>query len=215
MNIRCLLGALCIVLLCVCHEDLAVIRRECSSVNRLPVIKPDYAGIVLPPNIAPLNFAVAEAGRSCYAEISSKFGEPVTIAGSGMSISIPAAPWKELLEKNRGEPLHLDLYTCGKTGQWLRYKTVEDTIAAFPADRYLTYRSMNFVYNYSIDLRIVERDLGSYRERLLLNTKNYSWGCCNCHTPRCNDPACFVFQSKKRPVRQRHCYGGRWKAHQT
>jgi len=196
MNIRVFIAALCGALVFACQDDPAAIKRNSTPVNRLPAIKPDYAGIVIPPNIAPLHFAVAEPGNGCYAEVYSKRGKPILVKGRGMSVRIPAAPWREFLENNRGEPLLIDLYVRGKAGEWLRYKTIEDTIAAFPVDRYLTYRSMNFVYNYSSDLRIVERDLGSYTESLLLNTKNYSWACCNCHTPCNNDPARFVVQSR-------------------
>jgi hypothetical protein len=35
---------------------------ECAENARLPRIRPDYAGIVIPPNIAPLNFLVEEPG---------------------------------------------------------------------------------------------------------------------------------------------------------
>jgi len=196
MNNRCLLIALGLAALCVCQYDVTVLERKCTPVDRCPVIDPDYAGIVIPSNIAPLNFTVAEPGRGCCAMVSSKHGKPISISGNGMSISIPAGPWKNLLEKNKGGLLRLDLYVRDTAGQWRKFKTIEDTIADFPIDRYCTYRSLNFVYNYSTDLRIVERDLGSYKESLLLSTKNYAWGCCNCHTPNNNNPNSFVMQSR-------------------
>jgi hypothetical protein len=82
---------------CACHYDITVIQRKGTPVDRCPAINPDYAGIVIPFNIAPLNFAVAEPGTGCCAMVSSKHGKPIRISGSGMSITIPAGPWKELL----------------------------------------------------------------------------------------------------------------------
>jgi hypothetical protein len=196
MNNRGLLVALGVAALCACHYDVTVVQRKCAPVDRCPAINPDYAGIVIPPNIAPLNFAVAEPGTGCFAMVSSKRGKPFMVSGRGMSITVPAVKWKDLLEKNKGGLLRLDLYVRDAAGQWRKYKTIEDTIADFPVDRYCTYRSLNFVYNYSADLRIVERDLGSYSESLLLSTKNYAWGCCNCHTPNSNNPNSFVVQSR-------------------
>jgi hypothetical protein len=196
MNRRRLLIALGAAALCAGHCDVTAIQRKCVPVDRCPAINPDYAGIVIPPNIAPMNFAIAEPGRECCAVVSSKYGKPIIISGRGMSVSIPAGKWKNLLLNNRGGLLHLDLYVRDTANRWLRFRTIEDTIADFPIDRYCTYRFLNFVYNYSADLRLVERDLSSFRETLLLSTKNYAWGCCNCHTPnRCN-PENFVFQSR-------------------
>ena len=196
MNNRWLSIALGVAALCACHFDVTELQRKSTPVDRCPAIYPDYAGIVIPPNIAPLNFAIAEPGRGCCAVVSSKHGKPCLVAGRGMSITIPAGQWKEILLNNRGGLLHLDLYVLDTAGRWLRFRTIEDTIAVFPVDRYCTYRSMNFVYNYSSDLRIVERDLGSYKESLLLSTKNYAWGCCNCHTPNNSCSNSFIMQSR-------------------
>ena len=35
-----------------------------SSAGREPVIDPDYSGVTIPPNIAPLNFAIQEKGEA-------------------------------------------------------------------------------------------------------------------------------------------------------
>ena len=35
-----------------------------TSETRLPTIDPDYCGVVIPPNIAPLDFRIQEPGRS-------------------------------------------------------------------------------------------------------------------------------------------------------
>ncbi|MBN2189107.1 MAG: PD40 domain-containing protein [Chitinispirillaceae bacterium] len=198
MNGRRLLAVFGAAALCACRGDVADLQRQCMPVDRFPAISPDYAGIVIPPVIAPLNFAVAEPGTACRAVFSSRRGGTIAVAGRGMSIRIPAGPWHELLEKNRGGLLRIDLYVRDTAGQWLRFRTMEDTIADSPIDRYCTYRFMHFVYNYSADLRIVERDLFSFRESLLLGTKNYAWGCCNCHTPNRSEPGSFVLQSRSR-----------------
>ncbi|MCK4284398.1 MAG: hypothetical protein KAX44_08785, partial [Candidatus Brocadiae bacterium] len=47
------------------------------SAQRPPHIRPDYADTVIPPNIAPLNFCVAEPGVEYHVKIHSMRGEPI------------------------------------------------------------------------------------------------------------------------------------------
>jgi hypothetical protein len=184
----------CAALLCGCHPDLATIKRDCAAVNQLPVIKPDYAGITIPPNIAPLNFVLRDSCAACVAEIASVNGSPIVVWGNKRDVRIGAAPWKRLLAENRGKPLRITLFARDSRGAWRRYAAIEDTIAAEPVDRYCTYRLLSFQYNYSSDLRQCQRDLSTFDETVLVNAKNYAWGCVNCHTPIHNDPRRFVLQ---------------------
>jgi hypothetical protein len=183
-------------LLCGCRPDLATVKRGCTVVDRLPVIKPDYAGITVPPNIAPLNFVLLDSCAACVAEIASVNGLPIVAWGRKGAVRIDAAPWKRLLAENAGKQLRVTLYARGKRGPWRRYTTIEDTIAAEPIDRYCTYRLLGFLYNYSSDLRECQRDLASFEEKTLVKARNYAWGCVNCHMPMNNDPHRFVLQSR-------------------
>ena len=196
MNSRCLLGILCIASLYGCHSRIAAIKQACTAVDRPASTSPDYSGIILPANIAPLNFIVKEPGSGFAAEISSKRGDPVTIVQEKPSLRIPEGRWKKLLELNRGEPVRIDLYVRDKTGRWLGYRPVFDTIALEPIDRYVTYRTLSFLYNVSRDVRVYERDLGSFTQTQLINSNNFAWGCANCHTPKNNDPRTFVVQTR-------------------
>jgi hypothetical protein len=183
-------------LLCGCRPDLAAVKRGCTVVDRLPAIKPDYAGITVPPNIAPLNFVLLDSCDACVAEIASVNGLPIVAWGRKGAVRIDAAPWKRLLAENAGKPLRVTLYARGRRGAWRRYTDIEDTIAAEPIDRYCTYRLLGFLYNYSSDLRECQRDLSSFEEKTLVEARNYAWGCVNCHMPMNNDPHRFVLQSR-------------------
>jgi len=196
MNNRLLLSLLCIAFPYGCHSPIATIKQACIPVDRLAAINPDYSGIILPATIAPLNFIVKEPGSGFAAEISSKRGDPITIVNKKPSLRIPENQWKKLLELNRGEPLRITLYVREKTGRWLGFKPIHDTIASQSIDRYVTYRTLSFLYNVSRDLRVYERDLGTFTETPLINSNNFAWGCANCHTPKNNDPRTFVVQTR-------------------
>ncbi len=193
-NRRIIVLVCCAAMLCGCRPDLATIKRDCASAGRLPEIKPDYTGITLPPNIAPMNFILRDSGAACVAEIASVNGPPIEAWGKKKAICVDAVSWKRLLAENAGKPLRVTVYAQNGRGSWQRYTTIEDTIAAEPVDRYCTYRLLSFQYNYSSELYECQRDLSSFKETVLLNTQNYAWGCVNCHTPMNNDPRRFVLQ---------------------
>jgi hypothetical protein len=184
----------CAAILCGCRPDLAMVKKNSTVVDRLPAISPDYAGVTLPPNIAPLNFVLRDSGSACVAEIASVNGSPIEAWGDKGSVRIDAASWKRLLADNAGGPLRITLYSADARGSWRRFTTIEDTIAAEPVDRFCTYRLLTFQYNYSSDLRECQRDLTSFDETVLVDSRNYEWGCVNCHMPKDNDPRRFVLQ---------------------
>jgi len=102
---------------CDCPSGVAVPTGECASVGRLPRIQPDYSGIVIPPNIAPLNFVVDEPGVRYYVEIRSGRGKAVQITADTPSIEIPPDGWRKLLVANRGGQLQLDVYARARTAR--------------------------------------------------------------------------------------------------
>ena len=52
-----------------------------SGIDKIPTITPDYSGIVVPPNIAPLNFLIEEKGEAYLVWIYSENGRPIKISG--------------------------------------------------------------------------------------------------------------------------------------
>jgi len=114
-----------------------VVIATYSPVPRPPKIHPDYTNTVIPPNIAPLNFQVAEAGSHYFVRIYSQQGKQIEIKSRKPKIHIPMRPWKKLLALNRGRPLYLDVYTRDKTGRWKKFEIITNTIANDDIDDYL------------------------------------------------------------------------------
>ena len=77
------------------------------AVDRVPRIRPDYSGTVIPPNIAPLNFLVEEPGTDYRVRIRADQGAAIDVASRSGSIVIPLRPWQQLLGANRGRQLTL------------------------------------------------------------------------------------------------------------
>src|SRR5690242_15093833 len=76
-------------------------------VEHQPRLKPDYTDLVLPPNIAPLNFLIQEQGSSFYVRVHGRSGSPIEISSSSPRITMPDAAWRQLLTQNKGAAVEI------------------------------------------------------------------------------------------------------------
>jgi hypothetical protein len=71
--------ALIIFVLLYVFRDNEVSITQYSSIDRPAKVQPDYAGSVIPPNIAPLNFIIQQEGAGYFVRIYSEKGNPIEI----------------------------------------------------------------------------------------------------------------------------------------
>jgi hypothetical protein len=156
-----------------------------ETINRPARISPDYSSTVIPPNIAPLNFMIKEEGAYYYARIYSEKGEAIEVSSKSAKIQIPEDNWHELLEKNRGNELHIDIFVKAKNQGWSRFGTITNRIANEDIDGYLVYRRMHPTHVLMRGrLGIFQRNLGNFDEKVVLDNRRSrsTTGCVNCHT---------------------------------
>jgi hypothetical protein len=166
---------------------------EYHSIQRLPRIRPDYSKIFIPPNIAPLNFAVEEPGVEYRVRIHGTAGEDILIAARNPSVIIPPGPWRELLGKNRGGRIGLDIYVKGDYGRWSRFESIENDVAREKIDSHLVYRLMGPLCNMYRNIGIYQRNLEGYDESPVVTNDSFG-GCVNCHSFVNNRPNRFALQ---------------------
>lgn len=145
------------------------------------VISPDYRDVVLPPNIAALNFVVKQAGSHYYVKIHSQNGSPIEIFSRSASIIIPQGKWHKLTAANRGRQLYFDIFVKNKN-QWEKYPTIANKIADEPIDAFIVYRKIPPVHSAWRDMGIYQRNLESYKESAVLDNEDIKFGCLNCHS---------------------------------
>ena len=155
---------------------------ECSQVAREPNISPDYSGIVMPSNIAALNFRIREKGQAYCVKIHSDSGPAVEIASKTGRIRIPLRRWRALLDANKGCELFVDVYVRNAENKWLQFQRITNTIAKEDIDRTLVYRFMKPVYNKWQDMGIYQRDLTDFDVSLVMHGRSFGQGCLNCHS---------------------------------
>ena len=178
----CVVAAVLVGAVSVARRKAAFVIGECVTVGRLPRIRPDYADVVIPPNIAPLNFLVQEPGSHYRVRMSSARGKPIDIPSLSPVVVIPPGPWRDLLAANRGEELRWDVWVQKPEGRWHRFDTITNTIAPDDIDGYLVYRLMRPLYNLYRDVGVYQRNLANYDESVVLHGKSFSEGCVNCHS---------------------------------
>lgn len=137
---------------------------------------PDYGdSIVLPPNIAPLNFAVEEP-----IHLRLHCGEATLLDKHyRRQVRFSLKAWRHFLHTAREnrQPLRLELSTANRHYAPLNWFVTEDSI-----DPYLVYRLVtpdDGTYNV---LGIFQREISSFKTRtIMLNSEG---NCMNCHTFR-------------------------------
>ena len=163
---------------------------------RPPRLFPDYADVVLPPNIAPLNFRIEEPGKRYEAQLHSTFGPPVVVRSKDGTIQFPLAEWRRLVRTNAGHPLRLDVAVEDAGGAWTHFLTVTNQIAREPVDSHLAYRLLKPLYSLYSTIGLYQRDLETFQQRPLVENRHTGNGCLNCHTFLNRQPDTFAFHTR-------------------
>ncbi|MCD8303743.1 MAG: hypothetical protein LUC86_02790 [Prevotellaceae bacterium] len=159
---------------------------------------PDYNNVVVPPNIAPLNFILkeAEASEAVVEYRGSKGGQLITGAGEDLKVKIDTTEWRSLLEKNRGADLQVTVYAHLPSG-WRKYKSHVISVAEEEIDPYLSYRLIEPGYELYRQLGLYQRNLTNWTVTTIYeNNRVYSDEhnhCINCHNYQNNSTERMLF----------------------
>ena len=146
------------------------------TAERAARIHPDYAGIVIPPNIAPLNFTVRYPGVKYCVDIGGDDGTPFVVFSDDGGMDIPVAKWKALLDANRGGNLYFNIYVKAESGKWKRFDRIVNRVSEDEIDGYLVYREMpafNLVWE---NMSIRQRNIETFDEKIILHNNSYELG---------------------------------------
>ena len=162
------------------------------SANRGPVIEPDYSGVTIPPNIAPLNFSIKEKGSGFKAEVTSSGGYTISIKAKDGDIRFPLGSWKRLLSDGRGGTIRINITATVKKGIQTKYEPVEMTVADEPVDPWISYRLLYPGYESYLEIMIRQRNTETFRESSVVENQLLKTNCVNCHSFCNNDPEKFL-----------------------
>lgn len=160
-------------------------EKNVTDMPGVPSITPGYTGLVLPPNIAPMNFEIDMPGDRYVTLVEGDAGSPLVAEGKMVKFDI--GEWHKLLDANRGKELRYSVFVGDDNGSWKRY-TFSNEVAPDSIDRFFSYRLIEPSFVQYGGLTINQRDLSSFDETVIFNnsfpceeTRGF---CINCHVPR-------------------------------
>ena len=188
-----LLAAL-VAMLTACNSGIPANYRESAS---LPDIYPDYAGVTIPVNIAPLTF---ETDRPCE-EMAARFtagGQEMVCRGE--KIQPDADDWQTLVSGAAGSSIQVEVF-IQNDGQWTRYKPFNIDVSKDSIDPYISYRLISPSYVAYEELTISQRCLENYDESVvydnMLCSKEQTGQCINCHNYQQYNPERMQFHARE------------------
>ena len=165
-----------------CTETVSDATQE----NILPQIYPDYTGVTIPVNIAPLCFNMAdETALRIDAVVTDSHGGSLHAQGEE-SVDFDLDEWHGLLAQNRGDSLSVVVSAKYEDG-WHTYKPFSIYVSPDSIDYGLCYRLIEPGYEVWSKMGIYERDLSSFEEQPLIENTQFE-GCVNCHSFNRADP---------------------------
>ena len=175
----------------------AEVPTQFSETNMEAAIYPDYKDIVVPPNIAPLNFLVKDSIATAFvAHLHSSKSEMIAASSANNTIRMDTTEWRALLTANKGSDISVDIYAKRPEG-WVHFKPYKFSVAEEPIDAFLSYRLIEPGYELYRQLGIYQRNLTTFDEMPIYeNNREYAEGenhCVNCHNYRMGSTESMVF----------------------
>lgn len=170
--------------------------RENSS---FPEIFPDYIGVTIPADIAPLNFSLSGGCEKTFVIISGNAGK-IVVKSSDNKVVIPFRKWKKLIQENGVGSLKVEVYARAD-GQWTDYKPFSIYIAGEPIDGYIIYRNLMPGFQNWNRMGIYQRQLAGFNTETIIDSRLLPGTCMNCHSFAGNNPENMI-------LHLRESYGG-------
>ncbi len=171
--------------------------KEYTSLNRLPSITPDYINLILPTNIAPLNFFINEKGNAYYVEIFGKQGSQIVIKSNKPTVQINLKKWHRLLKANTGSEIYFQVYIRNEENKWFKYARITNSVANIAIDNHLAYRLINAGYEYWFQMGLYQRNLENFDESPIILSSSIGDACVNCHSFCLNNPQKMMLHIRK------------------
>lgn len=162
-----------------------------QSFGRQPVTEPDYAGVTIPYNIAPMNFLLQEDGNSYYIRAISSVGTQIFFKSHDGIVRFPLKSWKNLLKESKGGRIKIIVFS-DNNGNIKRFDTIYMKVASETIDPFLCYRLLYPGYKSWLEMKIVQRSTENFTEESVIENQLLQDNCVNCHSFNRNDPQKFM-----------------------
>ena len=175
----------------------AELPSQFAESNTEAEIYPDYKDVVVPPNIAPLNFICRDSVATAYvAQLKGESQQLLAAAAEDGVIRMDSTEWRNLLTTSKGGEISVDIYGKRPDG-WVHFKPYKFSVAEEPIDAFISYRLIEPGYELYRQLGIYQRNLTTFDEKPIYeNNREYNDGenhCINCHNYRMGSTESMLF----------------------
>lgn len=178
-------GLLMISILCACARDIDI----CEHIDAGAPVFPDYSGVTVPVNIAPLIFRYD--GDAAQSALILSAGNTV-FRMKGPEFGIPIKKWHALTSEG-----DITATVCIKEdGVWKAFKPFTIYVSADKIDPYVAYRLIPPGYETWYKLGIYQRSLESFTEKPVITNDKTDNNCMNCHSFCNRDPGKMMFHMR-------------------
>lgn len=164
-----------------------------GSIEGSPEIFPDYAGVTIPSNIAPLNFSFLGEEPATLI-VSGKSGERQIRGRKGL-FSFPTRYWRKLMAENAGASISLTV-AVRRDSKWLAFNPFIINVSSDEIDPYLSFRLIPPGYQAWKRLGIYQRNLETYSQTAIFENSLTGGNCVNCHSYCQRDPSKMLFHAR-------------------
>jgi len=179
------------VILAICSCSVSK-PENAEQVNELPPIYPDYIGVTIPVEIAPLDFDY-NGGEFETMYVLAKGSKSGELEAGGTTIDFDMDDWHELTRQNQGGEISITVYVK-QEGRWKQYQDFKVFVSNHPLEEWgLTYRRIAPGYEVYGKLGLYQRDLSTFEETPIIENTYVAGACFNCHTSNRTNPDQFTF----------------------
>jgi Tol biopolymer transport system component len=164
----------------------------CQPEGREPVLEPDYSGITIPFNIAPLNFRINEKGDLFIVTVISADGERETFRSSDGNVIFPLKEWKRIAGNSKGNEILIEVKCENKDKKFIKFDPIHIKVSSSPIDPWLCYRLLYPGYESWVEMQIKLRSTETFKEESLVENQLLDGNCINCHSFNKNSPDRFM-----------------------
>lgn len=178
----------------------AKLPTDYDEKDELPKIYPDYVGVTIPVNIAPLTFEFDEEAEEMVARY--KVDDIEIICADKMQPDID--DWRELTSAAKGKDILVDVF-ARHDDRWTHYRPFSITVSPDSIDPWLSFRLIPPSYVSYEALTISQRCLENYDESVIYDNMlcgfEVDGQCINCHNYQQYNPERMQFHARE------HCGG--------
>ena len=195
MKTRHILLLLVVALVTACRQ--AQVPAVFRQLQKEAPIYPDYVGVTIPVNIAPLNFELLLTADDAVARFSV---EDCEIVCGGLKICPDIDKWRALTAAAVGKQIKVEVY-AKKDGQWVSFTPFSIEVSADSIDAWMSYRMISPSYVSYEELTINQRCLETFDEEVIVDnmlcTTESGGQCINCHSYQQWNPERLQFHARQ------------------